>query len=139
MIKKINHLGIAVRSLDDAATALKEAFGLEVSGSEIVESQKVRVAFIPIGDTRLELLEPTEEESAIGKFLTSRGEGLHHIALETDDVAGGLKEIEAKGMRLIDSVPRPGAHGTRVGFAHPKSTFGVLFELVEESCEKSDH
>lgn len=132
MISKLNHLGIAVGNLEQAAKALKDAFGLEVTSVEEVPSQKVRVAFVPVGETRLELLEPTSEDSAVAKFLSGRGEGLHHIALQTDDVAQGLKDAEANGMRLIDKEPRTGAHGTRVGFVHPKSTFGVLFELVQE-------
>jgi methylmalonyl-CoA/ethylmalonyl-CoA epimerase len=132
MITKVNHLGIAVRDLEQAAKTLKEAFGLDVSSVLEVSSQKVRVAFVPVGETRLELLEPTCEDSAVAKFLASKGEGLHHVALETTDVAKGLKDAEANGMRLIDKEPREGAHGTKVGFVHPKSTFGVLFELVQE-------
>ncbi len=132
MITKVNHLGIAVRDLEEAIKTLKEAFGLDVSGVEEVPSQKVKIAFVPIGETRLELLEPTCEDSAVAKFLQSRGEGLHHVALETTDVAKGLKDAEDKGMRLIDKAPREGAHGTKVGFIHPKSTLGVLFELVQE-------
>ncbi len=132
MISKIDHLGIAVKDLDAAIKTLEEGFGLKASGREVVESQKVTVAFIPVGESRLELLEPTSDDSAIAKFLASRGEGLHHVALHTDDVAEALKGAEAKGLRLIDKGPRPGAHGTKVGFVHPKSTNGVLFELVQE-------
>jgi len=136
MITKINHLGIAVTSLEQAAKTLKDAFGLEVSGIEEVPSQNVRVAFVPVGETRLELLEPTSEDSAVAKFLASRGEGLHHIALQTTEIGQDLKEAEANGMRLIDKEPREGAHGTKVGFVHPKSTFGVLFELVQEDSHQ---
>ncbi|HHW26895.1 MAG TPA: methylmalonyl-CoA epimerase [Firmicutes bacterium] len=132
MITKVNHLGIAVNSLEQAAKTLKDAFGLEVTKVEEVPSQKVRVAFVPVGDTRLELLEPTSEDSPVAKFLASRGEGLHHIALETGEISQALKDAEANGVRLIDKEPREGAHGTKVGFVHPKSTFGVLFELVQE-------
>ncbi|HHY44550.1 MAG TPA: methylmalonyl-CoA epimerase [Firmicutes bacterium] len=135
MIKKVNHIGIAVNDLDATMKAVKDIFGVEVAGVEEVPSQKVKVAFVPVGDTRLEFLEPTAEDSPIAKFLASRGEGMHHIALETDDVAGDLKKAEEGGARLIDREPRPGAHGTKVGFLHPKSTFGVLMELVEEAGE----
>ncbi|HHY75218.1 MAG TPA: methylmalonyl-CoA epimerase [Firmicutes bacterium] len=135
MIKKVNHIGIAVSSLDAAMKIVKDVFGLEVTGVEEVPSQKVKVAFVPVGDTRLELLEPTAEDSPISKFLATRGEGMHHIALETDDVAGDLRKAEEAGARLIDKEPREGAHGTKVGFLHPKSTFGVLMELVEEPGE----
>lgn len=135
MVKKVNHIGIAVSSLDAAMKIVKDVFGLEVTGVEEVPSQKVKVAFVPVGDTRLELLEPTAEDSPISKFLATRGEGMHHIALETDDVAGDLRKAEEAGARLIDKEPREGAHGTKVGFLHPKSTFGVLMELVEEPGE----
>jgi len=135
MIKKVNHIGIAVNDLDATMKAVKDIFGVEVAGVEEVPSQKVKVAFVPVGDTRLEFLEPTAEDSPIAKFLASRGEGMHHIALETRDVAGDLKKAEEGGARLIDREPRPGAHGTKVGFLHPKSTFGVLMELVEEAGE----
>ena len=135
MIKKVNHIGIAVNDLDATMKAVKDIFGVEVAGVEEVPSQKVKVAFVPVGDTRLEFLEPTAEDSPIARFLASRGEGMHHIALETDDVAGDLKKAEEGGARLIDREPRPGAHGTKVGFLHPKSTFGVLMELVEEAGE----
>lgn len=133
MLKKIHHLGIAVNDLERAANALKEAFDLEIAGIEEVPSQQVKVAFLPVGESRLELLEPTSEESAIGKFLAKRGEGFHHVAFETDSIEEALKLAESKGLRLIDKEPRPGAHGTRVAFIHPKSTFGVLIELVQES------
>jgi methylmalonyl-CoA/ethylmalonyl-CoA epimerase len=132
VITKISHLGIAVKDLNAAIKTLEEGFGLSAEGKDVVESQKVTVAFIPVGESRLELLEPTSEDSPIAKFLASRGEGLHHVALCTDDVAGALKDAEANGLRLIDKEPRPGAHGTKVGFVHPKSTCGVLFELVQE-------
>lgn len=132
MIKKIHHLGIAVQNLDAAVKVLEDTLGVKCQNREVVESQKAKVAFIPIGESRLELLEPTSEDSTIGKFLAQRGEGFHHLALESDDVASDLKKAEAGGARLIDKEPRPGAHGTKVGFLHPKSTLGVLIELVEE-------
>lgn len=133
MLKRVHHLGIAVKNLDQAVKTLKDAFGLEAVSVEEVPSQKVRVAFLPVGECRLELLEPTSEESTIAKFMAKRGEGFHHVAFETDEIEGALKHAEKQGLRLIDEVPRPGAHGTKVGFIHPKSTFGVLIELVQES------
>ncbi len=132
MVRKIDHLGIAVKDLDAALKTLEDGFGLKSTGREEVPSQKVTVAFVPVGESNIELLEPTHEDSAVAKFLASRGEGLHHIALNTEDVAGALKKAEEGGLRLIDKEPRPGAHGTRVGFVHPKSTFGVLIELVQK-------
>jgi len=132
MYKKIHHLGIAVNDLEKAASVLKDAFNLEVSGVEEVPSQQVKVAFVPIGETRLELLQPTSEDSAVAKFLAKRGEGFHHVAFETDAIEDALKLAENQGLRLIDKEPRPGAHGTKVAFIHPKSTFGVLIELVQE-------
>lgn len=133
VLKKINHLGIAVTDLKKAVEVFTKAFNLKVGGIEEVESQKVRVAFLPIGESRIELLEPTSEDSTIAKFLSSRGEGIHHVAFETDSVVESLKIAESQGLRLIDKEPRPGAHGTKVAFLHPKSTCGVLIELVEES------
>ena len=132
MITKINHLGIAVKDLDSAVNLLKSAFNLEVTGIEEVASQKAKVAFLPIGESRLELLEPTSEDGAVAKFLAKRGEGFHHVALETDCIEEALKLAESQGLRLIDKEPRPGAHGTKVAFIHPKSTLGVLVELVEK-------
>ena len=131
MIKKIDHIAIAVSDLDAALKTLKEAFGVEADHIEEVPSQKVKVGFVPLGDTRLELVQPTSEDSSTAKFIATRGEGLHHIALGTDDVAVALKTCAGSGARLIDAEPRPGAHGTKVGFVHPKSTFGTLIELVE--------
>ncbi len=132
MIRKVDHIAIAVQDLDAALNTLKDVFGIVAAHVEEVPSQKVKVGFVPIGDTRLELVQPTAEDSATAKFIATRGEGLHHVALATDDVAAALKKAEEGGARLIDKEPRPGAHGTRVGFVHPKSTFGALIELVEE-------
>lgn len=132
MTKGLHHVAIAVKDLDNAVELLKTAFGVEVSHIEEVPEQKVRVAFVPLGDTRLEIMEPTSEDSTVAKFLTTRGEGLHHLALATDDAGAALEHAGSSGLRLIDREPRDGAHGTRVGFVHPKSTFGVLFELVQD-------
>lgn len=133
MIKKVDHIAIAVSDLDAALKTLKDAFGIEADHVEEVPSQKVKVGFVPVGDTRLELVQPTAEDSSTAKFIATRGEGLHHIAFGTNDAADALKTAEAGGARLIDKEPRPGAHGTKVGFVHPKSTFGTLIEVVEQS------
>lgn len=136
MITKVNHIGIAVNDLDAALKTLKDVFGLEVQGIEEVASQKVKVGFVPVGETRIELLQPTCEDSSVAKFLAAKGEGMHHIAIQSDDVALALKKAEEGGARLIDKEPRPGAHGTMVGFVHPKSTFGTLIEIVQETGKR---
>lgn len=132
MIEKVHHIGIAVQDLDAALRVLKEVFGVEAANVEEIPSLKVKVGFVPIGDTQLELVQPTALDSTTAKFIATRGEGLHHIALGTCDVTAALKKAEEGGAKLIDKEPRPGAHGTRIGFLHPKSTFGTLIELVEE-------
>ena len=128
---KIDHIGIAVRSLAEAAKVYEDVVGLRVSGYDEVEDQHVRVAMLPVGDSRIELLEPTDAQSPIEKFMAKRGEGLHHIALSVDNIEEALARFKAAGARLIDDVPRPGAHNTRIAFIHPSTTHGVLLELVE--------
>jgi len=128
---KINHLGIATKGIDEALKFWSEALGLENVHTEVVEDQKVRVAMLPIGETRIELLEPTSEDSPISKFLVKRGGGIHHIAVEVDDIKASLAQLKAKGMRLIDESPRIGAEGCLVAFVHPASAGGVLLELVQ--------
>ena len=128
---KIDHIGIAVRSLAEVVKVYEDVVGLNVSGYDEVEDQSVRLAMIPVGESRLELLEPTDEESPIGKFLAKRGEGIHHIALTVDNIEEALERFKAAGARLIDSTPRQGAHNTRIAFIHPSTTHGVLLELVE--------
>ena len=128
---KINHLGIATKGIDEALKFWSDALGLENVHTEIVEDQKVRVAMLPIGESRIELLEPTSEDSPISKFLEKRGPGIHHIAVEVDDIAASLAQLKSQGMRLIDENPRIGAEGCLVAFAHPSSTNGVLLELVQ--------
>ena len=128
---KIDHIGIAVKSLAEAMKVYEGAIGLKVSGFDQVDDQGVRVAMLNIGDSRIELLEPTGPESPIQKFMTKRGEGIHHIAVRVDDIEQALEQLKSSGIRLIDSVPRPGAHNTRTAFIHPSSTHGVLLELVE--------
>lgn len=128
---KINHLGIATKSIDQALKFWSDALGLENVHTEIVEDQKVRVAMLPVGESRIELLEPTSEDSPIFKFLEKRGGGIHHIAVEVDDINAALAKLKAQGMRLIDAEPRIGAEGCLVAFVHPSAAGGVLLELVQ--------
>jgi len=128
---KINHLGIATNGIDEALKFWGGALGLENVHTEIIEDQKVRVAMLPIGESRVELLEPTSEESPISKFLAKRGGGLHHIAVEVEDIEAALAKMKQAGMRLIDETPRLGAENCLVAFVHPSSSGGVLLELVE--------
>jgi methylmalonyl-CoA/ethylmalonyl-CoA epimerase len=129
MINHIDHLGIAVRSLDETVPVYEKALGLRCEHREEVPSQKVRTAFFDVGGVHLELLEPTSPESPIAKFLADRGEGIHHIAFLTDDIAGQLAQAAGAGVRLIHEKPFEGAAGKLVAFLHPKSTHGVLTEL----------
>ena len=128
---KIDHIGIAVKSLTEAAAIYENALGLKVSAYDQVDEQGVRVAMLNIGESRIELLEPTGPESPIEKFMTKRGEGIHHIAITVDDIDKALKQLKAAGVRLVDNEPRRGAHNTRIAFVHPSSTHGVLLELVQ--------
>jgi methylmalonyl-CoA/ethylmalonyl-CoA epimerase len=128
---KIDHIGIATRGIQDAMTFYRDALGLEVSEPEEVADQKVRVAMLPIGESRIELLEGTSADSPIARFLEKRGPGIHHIAVRVDDIRAALANLKQKGARLIDEEPRKGAGGCLVAFVHPSSTGGVLLELVE--------
>jgi len=128
---KINHLGIATKGIDEALGFWADALGLENVHTEVVEEQKVRVAMLPIGESRIELLEPTSSDSPISKFIEKRGGGIHHIAVEVEDIAATLQQLKAKGMRLIDETPRIGAENCLVAFVHPASANGVLLELVQ--------
>lgn len=128
---KINHLGIATKGIDEALGFWADALGLENVHTEIVEDQKVRVAMLPLGESRIELLEPTSDDSPISKFLEKRGGGIHHIAVEVEDIEASLSKLKEKGMRLIDESPRTGAEGCLVAFVHPASANGVLLELVQ--------
>jgi methylmalonyl-CoA/ethylmalonyl-CoA epimerase len=132
----IEHLGIATRQLDEAIGFWREALGLEVVDVEEVTERRVRVAMLPIGETRIELLEPTSEDSPIAKFLAKRGPGLHHIAIRVDDIRSTLGRLKEQGARLIDETPRTGAGGSLVAFIHPSSTNGVLLELVEHTTRE---
>lgn len=131
----IDHIGIAVGNLADSLAFFKDALGLELDQPEDVASQRVRAHFVFTADgrdgARLELLEATSEDSPIAKYVARRGAGMHHLALRVDDIEAALAELRARGVRLIDDAPRPGAHGTRVAFVHPASTHGVLVELVQ--------
>lgn len=127
----IDHIGIAVKSLADAVKVYQDAIGLNVSGYDEVDDQGVRVAMLAIGESRIELLEPTRADSPIEKFMAKRGEGIHHIAVRVDNIEEALERLKASGAKLIDSTPRRGAHNTRIAFIHPSSTHGVLLELVE--------
>ncbi len=128
---KINHLGIATKGIDEALQFWGDALGLENVHTEIVKDQKVRVAMLPIGEARIELLEPTSDDSPISKFLEKRGGGIHHIAVEVDDIEASLAKLKSQGMRLIDETPRIGAEGCLVAFVHPAASGGVLLELVQ--------
>ena len=128
----IDHIGIAVANIDEALAFYRDALGLEVEAPEEVASQRVRAHFIPVGDSAIELLEATADESPIAKYVAKRGPGIHHITLRVDDIAAALAQLKARGVRLIDDVPRPGAHGSQVAFIHPTSAHGVLIELKQE-------
>ena len=128
---KINHIGVATNGIDAALAFWSDALGLENVHTEVVEDQKVRVAMLPLGESRIELLEPTSDDSPISKFLEKRGGGIHHIAVEVEDIEASLAQLKAKGARLIDETPRIGAEGCLVAFVHPSSANGVLLELVQ--------
>lgn len=128
---KINHLGIATKGITEALKFWEDALGLENVHTETVEDQKVRVAMLPIGESRIELLEPTSEDSPISNFLQKRGGGIHHIAVEVENIEDALAKLKSEGMRLIDEKPRIGAEGCLVAFVHPSSAGGVLLELVQ--------
>ena len=131
-ISRIEHLGIAVQSIDAVLPYFRDVLGLDVYKTEVVEDQKVKTAFLKVGEVKIELLEPTSPESAIAKWLEKGGKGVHHVAFAVEDgVAEALVEAEGKGVRLIDKTPRPGAEQMSIAFLHPKSTAGILTELCE--------
>jgi methylmalonyl-CoA/ethylmalonyl-CoA epimerase len=131
-INRIEHIGIAVANLEKAIRYYEDVLGLSCYAIEDVPEQKVRTAFFMVGETKIELLESTDPEGPIGKFLENKGEGIHHLAFAVDHVDGALAEAESKGVRLIDKSPRNGAEGLRIGFMHPKSTGGVLTEFCSK-------
>ncbi len=128
---KLDHIGIAVKNLDETLKFYQEMLGLECVGTEVVEEQKVRVAFLPIGDTEVELLESTEEDGPIAKFIEKKGEGIQHLAFRVENIEEAIESMKEKGVKMIDEKPRYGAGGAKIAFCHPKSTNGVLLELSE--------
>lgn len=135
MPKKISHIGIAVKSIEDATPFYQDVLGMESEGTEVVEEQKVKVAFFVVGESRIELLEPTSEDSPVARFLEKNGPGVHHVAYEVEDLQARLEQLKSEGVRLIDEKPRTGAHKTKIAFMHPKASGGVLTEL----CQPGDH
>jgi methylmalonyl-CoA/ethylmalonyl-CoA epimerase len=131
MKARLDHIGIAVANVEEALAFYRDALGLEIEAPEDVPSQRVRAHFIPAGEAALELLEATTPDSPIAKFVEKRGPGLHHITLRVDDLGAALEQLKARGVRLIDDEPRPGAHGSLVAFIHPSATHGVLVELKQ--------
>ena len=128
---KIDHIGIAVKNLDETLSFYEDVLGMECTGKEEVEEQKVRVAFLPVGDSEVELLESTDPEGPIAKYIDKKGEGIQHIAFRVDNIEQAIKTMMEKGIRMIDEKPRYGAGGAKIAFCHPKSTGGVLVELSE--------
>ena len=131
--KKINHIGIAVHSLDASIPFYRDQLGMNFEGMEEVPDQQVRVAFLQVGESRIELLEPTSENSPVAKYLEKKGEGIHHIAYEVEDIAATLESMKEQGVRLIDEAPRHGAHDSLIAFLHPKASGGVLTEICQAS------
>jgi methylmalonyl-CoA/ethylmalonyl-CoA epimerase len=132
-VKSINHIGIAVHSIEAQRPFYEGTLGAVFEGVEEVADQKVRVGFFRVHDVRLELLEPTDPSSTVASFLEKRGEGLHHLAFTVENIEERIAELKGAGLRMIDETPRPGAHHTRIAFVHPKSSLGVLTELCEPS------
>lgn len=130
MITRVNHIGIAVKSIDEAAKLYADVLGLKVKDIEIIADQKAKTAIIPVGESKIELIESTDPEGVIAKFIESRGEGLHHLAFEVGNIQDALGTLVRKGIRLIDEKPRKGVENTKIAFLHPKGT-KVLIELVE--------
>lgn len=128
---KVDHIGIAIKGLDEALAVWRDALGLDVEHTEEVAEQGVRVTMLPLGESHIELLEPLSENSPVGKFIEKRGPGIHHIAVRVPDIKAALAQLKAKGTRLIDETPRVGARGCLVAFVHPSSANGVLLELVQ--------
>jgi len=131
MLTKINHIGIAVKSLDDALPFYRDNLGMAFLGLEEVAEQKVKVAMLQVGESKIELLEPTSEDSPVAKFIEKNGPGIHHLAYEVENIEAAIAKLLADGARMIDEKPRNGAHGTRIAFVHPKSSNGVLTELCQ--------
>lgn len=133
MVVQVDHIGIAVSNLAESLKMYTEILGMTLHGTETVEEQKVKTAFLPLGETEIELLESTAPDGPIGKFIEAKGQGIQHIAFRVDDIEAALSELKAKGVRLIDEKPRYGAGGAKIAFLHPKATGGVLIELCQKS------
>jgi len=133
-VLKLDHIGIAVESLESSLAVYEGLLGMKLQGTEEVAEQKVRTAFLPLGDTEVELLESTDPEGPIGKFIAAKGQGVQHLAFRVEDLDAALEELKAKGVRLIDEKPRYGAGGARIAFIHPKASNGVLVELCERKA-----
>lgn len=131
MIRRIDHIGIVVKNIDDAAKVYADALGLKVQDVEVMESIGVKIALIPVGESKVELVEPTNPEGGIARFIEERGEGLHHLAFEVSDIEAVLDSLKAEGIPLVDEKPRSGAGGAKIAFLHPAAANGVSFELVE--------
>jgi methylmalonyl-CoA/ethylmalonyl-CoA epimerase len=131
MLKKINHVAIAVNNIEEAAKFYKNVLGLNLSDVEVVAAQKTRAGFFRIGESNIELVQPAEPDSPLVKFLETKGQGIHHICFEVNDIEAEVKALLKKGATMVDQKPRPGAHQTKVAFVHPKSSSGVLIELCE--------
>ena len=138
MIEQIDHIGIAVRSIEEKTALYRDVLGLEFQGTEVVEEQGVRVAFFQIGEAMIELLEPIDDEGPVARFLDKNGEGIHHIALRCDDLEAQREHVEGAGIRLIGDAPRNGAHGKLISFLHPRDTGRVLLELTQRHREGAD-
>lgn len=131
MLKNIDHLGVAVRSIEETLKFYRDVMGIEPKGIEEVPSQKVKVAFLPVGESNIELLESLSPDGPIAKHIEKRGEGIAHVAFRVDNIDEALAELKAKGVRLLNTEPKPGAHGARIAFIHPKEAHGILIELCE--------
>jgi methylmalonyl-CoA/ethylmalonyl-CoA epimerase len=139
VVKGLHHVAIAVKSLAEARVAYESALGLSASQPEFVPDQKVNVLVLQAGTQRIELVEPASPDSPISKFLETRGQGIHHLAWKVDDCAAAIAALKAKGLRMIDETPRSGSHHTTIAFVHPKSTGGVLMELVQDPPSSGGH
>ena len=131
MLHKINHIGIAVQSIDAVIPFYRDQLGMKFMGQEDVPEQKVRVAMLCVGESKIELLEPLSSDSPVAKFLEKNGQGIHHVAYEVEDISAAIAKLASEGCRMIDEMPRNGAHGALIAFVHPKSSHGVLTELCQ--------
>jgi len=136
MIRRIQHVGVAVRRLEEAVPFFRDVLGLPLEGIEEVPDQKIRAAVFRVGESRIELLESTAPDGPVGRFIERNGEGIHHLCFEVDDAARALARARERGVRVIDETPREGVHGMRIGFLHPKATFGVLTEFAQPAKER---